>query len=96
MNLLAGSTGFLGNAILKELASNKLPTIALTRRPVNDFPKLAQQMIIDFEKLSELELPFIENVYLSLGYPLYYHNVIGIMDKNLKNTIQLLLVHKSI
>ena len=38
MNLLAGSTGFLGNNILKELGSNKSPTIALGRRPVSNLP----------------------------------------------------------
>ena len=34
MNLLAGSTGFLGNDILKELGNIESQTIALSRRAI--------------------------------------------------------------
>tara|TARA_B100001057_G_scaffold198498_1_gene199071 strand:+ start:66 stop:722 length:657 start_codon:yes stop_codon:yes gene_type:complete len=87
MNLLAGSTGFLGNEILKELSSTNSKTIALSRRDIDYLPVDAEQLIVDFDKLSEIDLPKIDNLFLSLGYPLYFHNVMGIMNKNLKNNL---------
>jgi len=87
MNLLAGSTGFLGNEILKELSSTKCETIAISRRNIDYLPVDAEQLIVDFNKLSELDLPKIDNLFLSLGCPLYFHNVMGIMNKNLKNNL---------
>ncbi len=84
MNLLAGSTGFLGNHILKELGINESPTIALGRRAIPNLPDSAQELIIDFDSLPELEIPHVNQVYLSLGYPLYYHNVMGFMNPTLK------------
>ena len=87
MNLLVGSTGFLGKQILDELSLNKLPTIALTRRNITNLPKYTEQLIIDFENLSNLQLPSIDNIYLSLGHPLFFHNVIGIMSKKLKKDL---------
>ena len=84
MNLLAGSTGFLGNLILKELGLNKSPIIALGRRAIPNLPDNAQELIIDFDNISALKLPNLETVYLSLGYPLYYQNVLGVMNRTLK------------
>ena len=84
MNLLAGSTGFLGNNILKELGFNKSPTIALGRRPVSNLPDDAEELIIDFDNLEGLRLPDIDHVYLSMGYPLIYYNVMGLMSASLK------------
>ena len=84
MNLLAGSTGFLGNNILKELGFNKSPTIALGRRAVPNLPEDSKELLADFDNLEELNLPQIDHVYLSLGYPLIYHNVMGLMSKSLK------------
>ena len=34
--------------------------------------------------LSEIKISNLEHVYLSLGYPLYFHNVIGYMSSRLK------------
>ena len=84
MNLLAGSTGFLGNNILKELGFNKSPTIALGRRTIPNLPEDSQELLIDFENLDQLSLSEIDHVYLSLGYPLIYHNVMGLMSASLK------------
>ena len=84
MNLLAGSTGFLGSNILKELGSNKSPTIALGRRAVPNLPEDSKELLTDFDNLEELNLPQIDHVYLSLGYPLIYHNVMGLMSAGLK------------
>ena len=87
MNLLAGSTGFLGSKILNELSLSQNKTLALSRRMINNLPKNTEQLIIDFKKLSELELPQIDHVFLSLGYPLLFHNVMGIMNNNLKKNL---------
>jgi len=87
MNLLAGSTGFLGNEILNELSSTNSKTIAISKRNIDYLPVDAEQLIVDFNKLSELDLPKIDNLFLSLGYPLYFHNVMGVMNENLKNNL---------
>ena len=87
MNLLAGSTGFLGNEILKELGGIESQILALSRRIIPNLPDNAQELIIDFDNLSELEIPNINHVYLSLGYPLYYHNVMGFMSDSLKKDL---------
>ena len=89
MNLLAGSTGFLGNDILKKLGNIESQTIALSRRVIPSLPDNAQELIIDFDNLSELEIPNINHVYLSLGYPLYYHNVMGFMSDSIKKDLYL-------
>ena len=84
MNLIAGSTGFLGNHLLLELNSKGEDIIALSRRTIPNLPEKIEELLIDFDQLSELKLPQIDRVYLSLGYPLYYQNVMGFMSKNLK------------
>ena len=84
MNLLAGSTGFLGNNILKELGFNKSPTLALGRREIPNLPEDAYELLIDFDNLDHLSLSNIDHVYLSMGYPLIYHNVMGLMSASLK------------
>ena len=84
MNLLAGSTGFLGNNILNELGFNKSPTIALGRKAISNLPKDSEELLIDFDNLDQLTFPEIDHVYLSLGYPLIYHNVMGLMSASLK------------
>ena len=87
MNLLAGSTGFLGNKILTELSLSQRKTLSLSRRKIDNLPKNTELQIIDFKKISELELPEIDHVFLSLGFPLFYHNVMGILNKNLKKNL---------
>ena len=47
INLLVGSTGFLGNEILKELGIKNISTIALARRPIPNLPDSAKELIID-------------------------------------------------
>jgi len=87
MNLLAGSTGFLGYKILNELSLTQSQTLALSRREIDILPKHTEQIICDFRKLSELELPQINHVFLSLGFPLFFQNVVGIMNKDLKDDL---------
>ena len=87
MNLLAGSTGFLGNNILQELGDNKSPTVALCRRAITNLPNNTRELIIDFDNLHELEISQIDDVYLALGCPLYFHNVIGFMNTTLKENL---------
>ena len=87
MNLLAGSTGFLGNEILKAIGIQGIPTLALSRRPIVNLPSCADELIIDFNAISELEIQNINHLYLSLGHPLYFHNVMGFMSKVLKEDL---------
>ena len=89
MNLLAGATGFLGKEILNELGLLQDQTLILTRRKIDNLPINAEQLMIDFDKLSELELPQIDHVFLSLGFPLFFHNVMGIINKKIKNNLLL-------
>ncbi|MAR95578.1 MAG: hypothetical protein CMD46_04395 [Gammaproteobacteria bacterium] len=84
MNLLAGSTGFLGNEILKILGKKDISTIALGRRAIPNLPDSAEELIIDFNHLTTINFPNIDHVYLSLGYPLFFHNVMGFMSSTLK------------
>ena len=84
MYLLAGSTGFLGKEILKILGEKDISTIALARRTIPNLPRNAEELIIDFNDLRSIDLPSIDHVYLSLGYPLYYQNVMGFMSPTLK------------
>ena len=84
INLLVGSTGFLGNKILKELGVKNSFTIALGRRPIPNLPNSAEELIIDFSHLKSIDFSNIDHVYLSLGYPLYFHNVMGFMSSSLK------------
>ena len=87
INLLVGSTGFLGNEILKELGIKNISTIALGRRPIPNLPDSAKELIIDFNHLKSVDFSNIDHVYLSLGYPLYFHNVMGFMSSSLKKKI---------
>ena len=89
MYLLAGSTGFLGSNILNDISSSKNPILTLSRRSIDTLPNNTSELIIDFKKLSELELPPIDHVFLSLGYPLLFHNVMGVMNKTLKKNLLL-------
>lgn len=84
MYLLAGSTGFLGKEILKILGEKDISTIALARRSIPNLPRNAEELIIDFNNLRGIDFPSIDHVYLSLGYPLYYQNVMGFMNPTLK------------
>ena len=84
MYLLAGSTGFLGKEILKILGEKDISTIALARRSIPNLPRNAEELIIDFNNLRGIDLPSIDHVYLSLGYPLYYQNVMGFMSPTLR------------
>ena len=84
MHLLAGSTGFLGNEILRILGVKDISTIALGRRTIPNLPDSVEELIIDFNNIKTITFPGIDHVYLSLGYPLYYQNVMGFMGPTLK------------
>ena len=87
MHLLAGSTGFLGNEILRILSVKDIYTIALGRRTIPNLPDSVEELIIDFNNIKTITFPGIDHVYLSLGYPLYYQNVMGFMGPTLKKKI---------
>ena len=54
------------------------------RRKIPNLPDKSQKLLINFDDLDQLKLPVIDHVYLSLGYPLIYHNVMGLMSASLK------------
>ena len=90
VSLLVGSTGFLGNEILKELGKEEGSIFALSRRRVPNLPSNAKELIINFNNLSEeLNLQNIDHLYLSLGQALYFHNVMGLMSESLKKEFYL-------
>ena len=84
MHLLVGSTGFLGNEILRIVGVKDIYTIALGRRTIPNLPDSVEELIIDFNNIKTITFPSIDHVYLSLGYPLYYQNVMGFMGPTLK------------
>ena len=49
-----------------------------------NLPNCAKELILDFENIPSWDLNGVDHVYLSLGYPLYYQNVMGFMSANLK------------
>ncbi len=87
MNLLAGSTGFLGTHILNDLSKNEISTLALCRRIIPNLPDNVTQLKVDFSSFPELEISQIDHVYLSLGCPLYFHNAMGFMNTTLKENL---------
>lgn len=67
--LVAGSTGLIGWEILKHLLEDDAYAniYCLTRRPTGiTHPKLTES-IIDFEKLAEIQIPSVDDVFCALG-----------------------------
>ena len=87
--LLAGATGFLGNKILKELGKEDFKITAISRTRIKNLPENAQEKIIDFDCLKELNFPETDHVYLALGRPMYLHNLAGLINKDLKEGLSL-------
>ena len=87
--LLAGATGFLGNQILQELGKEDFKITAVSRSKIKNLPENAQEKIIDFDCLEELNFPETDHVYLALGRPMYLHNLAGMINKDLKKDLSL-------
>ena len=67
-SIVLGSTGLIGKHLLTYLGKKDLSVIAITRRPIEDIPKNASPMIIDFDKfLDKGHLPGCEHIYICLG-----------------------------
>lgn len=67
--LLAGSTGLIGGEVLKQLLDDDSYSnvYCLTRRPTGvTHPKLTESLI-DFEKLADLQIPSVDDVFCALG-----------------------------
>ena len=62
MHLLAGSTGFLGNEILRILGVKDISTIALGRRTIPNLPDSVEELIIDFNNIKTITFPSIDHV----------------------------------
>tara|TARA_B100000900_G_scaffold3315_1_gene2864 strand:- start:2375 stop:3010 length:636 start_codon:yes stop_codon:yes gene_type:complete len=66
--IVLGSTGLIGKHLLTYLGEKDLSVIAITRRSINDLPKNASPMIIDFDEfLDQGQLPDCEHIYICLG-----------------------------
>ena len=67
-SIVLGSTGLIGKHLLNYLGEKDLSVIAITRRPIEDIPKNASPMIIDFDEfLDQGHLPHCEHIYICLG-----------------------------
>ena len=67
-SIIAGSSGLVGNNILKQLCEKNHKVIAITRKPISSLPPNASELIIDFESfLIEGSLPACDHVFLCLG-----------------------------
>ena len=67
-SIVLGSTGLIGKHLLTYLCEKDLSVIAITRRPIEDIPKNASPMIIDFDEfLDKGHLPDCEHIYICLG-----------------------------
>ena len=69
-SLIAGSTGFLGSKILNYLHKEDQKIYCLSRRENEINSVNIEDIIIDFDTISDLSLPKIDHVYLCLGYEL--------------------------
>jgi len=52
-SIIAGSSGLIGKNILRQLCAQKRDVIALSRRPVANLPRNANELIIDFDSFLE-------------------------------------------
>ena len=67
-SIVLGSTGLIGKHLLTYLGEKDLSVIAITRRSIEDIPKNASPMIIDFDEfLDQGHLPGCEHIYICLG-----------------------------
>ena len=67
-SIVLGSTGLIGKHLLTYLGEKDLSVIAITRRPIEDIPKNASPMIIDFDEfLDQGHLPDCKHIYICLG-----------------------------
>ena len=67
-SIIAGSSGLVGNNILKQLCEKNHKVIAITRKPISSLPLKASELVIDFESfLIEGTLPACDHVFLCLG-----------------------------
>ncbi len=66
--MVVGSTGLVGRHVVEQLTAQRIPVIALTRRPVVDFPDGSEQLLVDFNALlGGAELPACQHLYICLG-----------------------------
>ena len=70
VSLIAGSTGFLGSKVLNYLDKKNQKIYCLSRRKNEINTVNAEEIIIDFDNIENLNLPKIDHVYLCLGYEL--------------------------
>ena len=80
-SLIAGSTGFLGSKILNYLHKEDQKIYCLSRRENEINSVNIEDIIIDFDTISDLSLPKIDHVYLCLGYELRAWELISMPER---------------
>ncbi|MDB4139803.1 hypothetical protein N9746_04735 [Candidatus Thioglobus sp.] len=67
-SIIAGSTGLIGENVVKVLSNKKQSAIALTRRSIPNLPPNITEMVIDFDTFEKHgSLPSCNNVFICLG-----------------------------
>jgi len=67
-SIIAGSSGLVGNNILKQLCEKSHNVIAITRKPISELPIKGSELVINFESfLIDGSLPDCDHVFLCLG-----------------------------
>ena len=67
-SLVLGSTGLVGNTLIKFLCDQNENVIALTRRSIPNLPRNANELIVDFDDfLIDGSLPKCDHVFICLG-----------------------------
>jgi uncharacterized protein YbjT (DUF2867 family) len=67
--LVAGATGLVGRQLVGQLLDNPehVEVVALVRRPLGMTHRKLRELVIDFDRLGELELPRVDDIYCALG-----------------------------
>ena len=81
VSLIAGSTGFLGSKVLNYLDKENQKIYCLSRRKNEINTVNAEEIIIDFDNIENLNLPKIDHVYLCLGYELRAWELISMPER---------------
>ncbi|MDI3234671.1 NAD(P)H-binding protein [Exiguobacterium antarcticum] len=66
---ILGATGLVGQELVDQLLAHEdyQEVHVLVRRPMNRFHPKLEEWVIDFDRVTEIELPEVDHVYCALG-----------------------------
>ncbi|WP_215115508.1 NAD-dependent epimerase/dehydratase family protein [Exiguobacterium sp. s80] len=66
---ILGASGLVGQELVDQLLANDAyeEVHVLVRRPMNRFHQKLEEWVIDFDRVTEIELPTVDHVYCALG-----------------------------